>query len=272
MAERISRNVIVTGIPRSGTTLTAALIDGLPNAVCLNEPQWQVGRRFSDPVDYAKWLAGDFIQLRQKLLSGEPVQDRRSLEGAAPVTNYFSRQPGSGEVKNNFRLADFSRPGLSSDFTLAVKHNGPYLAILKAIIDLRWFNIIAVVRHPVEVIASWRSLDLPISRGEMPGAAPYWPRLHELTAQPMDLLEKQVKIYDLMCRRIYNLREYMHILPYEELLAQPTLLSKYLKLKGDPAAGLIEKPKGKIAADERQEIADAVKTHGEFYRRFYPGI
>ena len=36
----MARDLIISGIPRGGTTLTTALIDSLPNAVCLNEPQW----------------------------------------------------------------------------------------------------------------------------------------------------------------------------------------------------------------------------------------
>lgn len=38
------RNLIVTGIPRSGTTFTAAFVDGLDDAVCLSEPDWQDAR------------------------------------------------------------------------------------------------------------------------------------------------------------------------------------------------------------------------------------
>jgi hypothetical protein len=266
------RDVIVTGIPRSGTTLTAALIDGLPNTVCLNEPEWQTGNRFKDPSDFVKWLVGDFVKIRQNLLRGEPVQDRRAIKDQAAVTNYFSRHPESGKMKVNYKFVDLVRPGLTPDFTLAIKHNGPYLALLKAIIDMRWFTIIAIVRHPVEVLYSWRTLEVPISRGEMPNATPYWPAMAELVKMPMDLLEKQVKMYDLMCKRIYNLRQHLHLLPYEELLKNPELLNKYLKVPGEPARKLIEKPKRQIPEAEWQRIAQAVKTHGEFYRHFYPNI
>jgi hypothetical protein len=264
------RNVIITGIPRSGTTLTAALIDSLPDSVCLNEPAWQVGRRFEHPNDYARWLVGDFLSLRQKLLSGEPVKERRA-KNHEPLTNYFSRDK-SGAMLTHFDLVDFTRTGLSPDFLLAVKHNGPYLAVLKALIDIGWFTIIAIVRHPVEVIYSWRNLDLPISRGEMPGAAPYWPRMAAIIAEPGDLLEKQVKIYDLMCRRIHHFRSQIHVLSYEELITSPQRLSEYLGVADEPALPLINKAPKEIPASERALISAAVEKHGEFYRNFYPAL
>jgi hypothetical protein len=37
-------DLIVTGLPRSGLTLVAALIDYLPNSVCLNAPDWQLAQ------------------------------------------------------------------------------------------------------------------------------------------------------------------------------------------------------------------------------------
>lgn len=258
-------DVILTGIPRSGTTLAAALIDGLPDAVCLGEPAWHTAKVAPTAEDFAKWLVGDFVQLRKKLLSREPVEDRRAAEGKA-LTNYYA--PG----KTAFTLAPFTRPGLSPDFTLAVKHNGPYLAVLGPLTALQHFTIVAIVRHPVEVIHSWRTLNLPVSRGEMPGAAPYWPRLAKLIATKMDLLEKQVKMYDLMCQRIFELKDRIHILSYENLIASPQLLAGAIGIDAAPPASLIEKSSRTIPAAERKTIEAALAKHGEHYKVFYPGI
>lgn len=262
-------DVILTGIPRSGTTLAAALIDGLPDSVCLNEPGWQVARPRGTPGEFARFVAGDFTRLRQALLAGKPVPDRRGESGEA-VTNYYRAQ--NGRQENTFRIAPFSRPDLSPDFTLAVKHNGPYLAILPELAELRRFTIIAIVRHPVEVIHSWRSLDLPISRGEMPGAAPYWPELAAIIAGPMELLEKQVRLYDLMCRRIDAMRDRIHIIPYEKLVKEPALLSRAAGIDAAPKPGLVGRPSRQMPPEAHAKIAAALSTHGEHYRRFYPEI
>ena len=263
------KNIILTGIPRSGTTLAAALLDGLPDTVCLNEPDWQAGRRMASGGDYARWLVGDFMELRKKFLAGEPVRDRRRQNGAA-LTNYFSA--GAGGMKTHYEMVGLTRAGLSPDFTLAVKHNGPYLAILKPILDIGWFRVIAIVRNPIEVIASWRALDLPISRAEMPAAAPYWPRLAEIIQSGDELLIKQAKIYDLMCRRIHNLRDRMKVILYEDMVRNPALLSDAAGVSSAPSSALIEKPPRIISDTEREVIALALRAHGEFYRHFYPEI
>ncbi len=264
------RNVIVTGIPRSGTTLASALIDSLPDTVCLNEPGWQTARVANTPAEFAQWLTGDFAQIRKKLLAGEPVQDRRAAGGKA-VTNYYATNETTRQMENTFDLVPFTRPGLSADFTLAIKHNGPYLAVLGPLIDTAAFTIVAIVRSPVEVLASWRRLSLPISRGAMPNATPYWPRMAQIVAEDCDLLVKQVKMYDLMCRRIYNLREHIHVLPYEMLIKKPALLCEYIGSSGE-LAQLVDKPARQILGEEKQRILDALKTHGEYYRHFYPEL
>jgi hypothetical protein len=268
MSEGSARDIIVTGIPRSGTTLTAALIDSLPDTVCLNEPLWHTARVAATPEDFAKWLIGDFTQLRGKLQRGEPVPDRRAPSGEA-VTNYY--KPGQ-QMENTFEVVPLTRAGLSGRFTLAIKHNGPYLAVLKPLVDLDYFTVIAIVRHPVEAIASWRALSLPISRGEMPNATPYWPQMAEVCRSPIDLLEKQVKMYDLMCRRLHHLREHIHIIPYETLIRRPDSLCDALGVKADLATKLIDKPKRHLAEDEAAMIAQALKRHGRFYREFYPDL
>lgn len=264
MSER--RDVVVTGIPRAGTTLAAALIDSLSDSVCLNEPAWQTAKIFPAPADFAKWLAGDFILTRRKLLLGEPVPDRRAPGGGA-ITNYYAA--GGGKMETLFDLAPFTRAGLSRDFTLAIKHNGPYLAVLKQLIELGCFTVIAVIRHPLEVIASWRRLDLPISRGRMPGAAPYWPRLAKLAAQNMDLLEKQVRLYDLMCERLYAQQTHLTLIRYEELVQNPQLIGDALGVKAGPASALVDRPQREISPRETHSITTALDRYGEHWRRFY---
>jgi hypothetical protein len=272
MAERHSqkvaaeRNVIVTGIPRSGTTLAAALIDGLSDTVCLNEPHWHTARAAKDASGFAQWIEQDFEKLRRALLNGEPVPDRRAHDGKA-VTNYYRSHDGG--MENTFDIVPFTRPGLGADFTLAIKHNGPYLAVLPDLIASSAFTIIAIIRHPVEVIYSWRSLKLPISRGEMPNAAAFWPELAAIIRQDVDLLEKQVKLYDLMCQRIYEYRAQLHLLPYEMLVKEPQRLAGYLDNPGIIDKSLIGSPSHSVPEKEKEHISAALEKYAGHYRHFY---
>lgn len=263
------RNILLTGIPRSGTTLASALLDGLPDTVCLNEPDWQTTGFSSNPNNYAKWLVGDFIKIRRRLERCDPIPDRRAADGSA-VTNYYKTDTATAAISQNFQTVRFTRPGLTREFNLAIKHNGPYLGALPSIVDLEWFTVIAIMRHPVPVIHSWRSLQLPISRGQMPNAVGYWQEMAQLTAAPMELLEKQVRMYDLMCRRIYELRSMIHILAYEQMIAAPQLLCEYSGIDATLDSSLITGPSREVPAEEGKIIMNALHRHGEYWRYFYP--
>src|SRR5262245_36279814 len=100
-------DVIVTGFPRSGATVMSALIDGLPNAICLNRPmnhqvQSETQRHI---LPFCKWVVGDFMFLRTRLLNGETVRDFRTNTGPALDSVKDPRQIG----------AEFSRPELHDD-------------------------------------------------------------------------------------------------------------------------------------------------------------
>jgi hypothetical protein len=45
------------------------------------------------------------------------------------------------------------------------KHNALYGVVLPEIVHSGRFRVIVTVRDPVAVLMSWRTLDLPVSRG-----------------------------------------------------------------------------------------------------------
>src|ERR1700739_4633624 len=149
------RDLIVTGIPRSGTSLAAAIIDQIPNAVCLSEPDHQV--RLMEAAKTAKEfvadLGVDFDAIRRTLLVGGSVLDRRG-EGGRPVTNYFEPRASHGHRGSAYSVLATSRSGISPDFLLGIKHNALYAAVLPEIARTARFRIVAIVRDPVSVILS----------------------------------------------------------------------------------------------------------------------
>jgi len=268
------RNVIITGIPRSGTTLLAALIDSIPNAVALNEPDWQSRSLFNNNTvsgkDFAEWLVSDFLEIRQKLLAAIPIPERRGKKGEA-VTNYYDRN--GGEVRNKFDIVSFTKTGLTPDFMLAVKQVGPYLGILEQLVQQNYFQIIAIVRQPVAVISSWRSLTIPPNRGQLPGAV-HWAEMQALTYSNLPLLEKQVKMYELMCQRLYKLRNDMIVLRHEDLLQSPLLLAQTMKLPESAIydTSLISSEASYHANEDSTPIRQALERYGDYLFRFYPKL
>jgi len=268
------RNVILTGIPRSGTTLITALIDSMSDAVALNEPRWQydwmMRHKGGLPADFAVWLVKDFARLRQQLLQKVPIPERRLRDGTA-VTNYYRINSEEQKAAEIFEVIPFTRPGLTSDFILAIKHNGLYLSVLRQLMLTQQFTIIAILRNPVGVISSWNDVPIPLGQGKMPGAIGYWKDMRELTESGIPLLEKQVRMYDLVCQRFYNLRDHIHIIKYEELVKNPNLAGTIVGRDVSSFAKQIKKRELSFYKNTDM-ITAAVKKHGKFYRHFYPKL
>ncbi|HET9218757.1 MAG TPA: sulfotransferase [Terriglobia bacterium] len=267
------RDLILTGIPRSGTTLLTAMVDSVPHAVALNEPQWQRewvlrNRQGTTAKDFAAWLSTDFVETRRKLLDGEPILDRRLRDGSA-VTDYYRRRSISRRSNEAFQLVPLVRPDLQPDFILAMKHTGLYLGVLGELLELRQFQIIAILRHPVGVICSWNDVPIPLGEGKMPGAAVYWKEMDDLTRSGRPVLQKQVAIYDLICRRIHDFRDRLRIIRYEDLVQNPNILGAELGCDLRNYAPRIENRKlsfyYKVSA-----VEEALRLHGRSYRYFYP--
>lgn len=272
-----TQNVLVTGIPRAGTTLLGALLDSLPNTVCLSEPPWHWHRSTGGQLDigpdptgevFAKWLVGDFIDLRRKLVDGESVRDRRS-EINQPFTNYHSARSSAEQKKHSaLQLRNFSLASLDAQFTLAIKHNGPYLTALGPLVDLEYFSIIGMVRNPVDVIHSWRSLNLPVSRGMMHDAARCWPEMAEAT-KSANTLKRQVMIYDLICKRLHAYRDRISILRYEDVIRDPSRVARVMNSPSQPDPGIIDRPSRSVSEKEHALITDAFSKYARHYRFFY---
>jgi hypothetical protein len=266
------RNLILTGLPRSGTTLVCALIDSLRDAVCLSEPDWQDAwpREMNDRPAYAERIRQDFARVREVLLGGGEVSDRRAANGSA-VTNYFplasdgSRQPA-------YALQPFRRSGLSADFLLGMKQNAHYSCILDELARHEDFTIVAIVRHPLATIGSWRSAArLPIGHGRLPAAERFWPEIAHQAASTPDILLRQVGIYRLFCERYRALGSRIHLLRYEDIVDKPELLSA---ICGRDYVRTVEvNPTALPAGNEEMDaIARCVREHCAVASELYPDL
>jgi hypothetical protein len=218
-------DLIITGIPRSGTTLATAIIDQVPDAFCLSEPETQIAlmEGAETAEEFVTRLGAEFDAVRRQLLAGGTVLDRRADTGKA-ITNYFGRPNADGRRGVSYAIVPVSRPGLSREFLLGIKHNALYIAVLPEIVKHSRWRIIAVVREPLAVLMSWRSLDLPISQGQLPAAERFWPEMAKLTRAGMDLTEKQIRMCDLLCRRFVALARDITVVPYERFVTDPGAL------------------------------------------------
>jgi len=252
-------DLIITGVPRSGTTLAAAIIDQAPDSLCLSEPDGHVDlmEEAASPEDFVVRLCQEFDAVRRTILEGGSVLDRRRTDGA-PVTNYFSDPMPDGRREAAFAAHKISRPGLSSDFVLGVKHNALYAGVLPEIVRSGRFRVIAIIRDPVAALMSWRTLDLPVSRGRLPAGERFWPALAALGQADLDLTDKQIGICDLLLHRFGELADLIGVIPYEVFVSDPAQLLAAAGIRKPASPQIIANARSPFSRDDGDRLRTAL--------------
>jgi len=227
----LQRSIVVTGIPRGGTTLLGSLISSLENSYCISEPmaveeQLQLS---TTPEEFLGRTRAFFADQRTRIMTTGNAVNRIAKDGR-PLTNYF-RRIGNKAMVNDFVEAQEPVVVRDDNFTLAVKHNAHFLSILSHLCNAPDISVIGILRHPIPTILSWRSLNLPISKGRLPSGEKFWPELFKVASSEQDVLVKQVMIYELIATRLLAFRERLHLLSYESLVNDPGQLNILLNQK-----------------------------------------
>ncbi len=248
-------DLLVMGMPRSGTTLLAALIDSAPAAVCLSEPP--LPRAFSvvDSERFADLLAEDVAAIRDRVAAGEPVVDVGG-EGGERLTNYVARSGGESlrVARRRKRRAVVAGP----DFTLAIKHNGCFLATLPALRARPQWRTVAVVRHPHASFAAWLASGMPIARGRF--APVRWPETAAIAADPsLSLPERLAHVYAAVARRLAVVPPW-RLIRYEALVAAPGAALDTIGVAGADLALVAAPPCHRDGGDTVAEALAALRA------------
>ncbi|GAB6195031.1 hypothetical protein PAGU2595_003300 [Lysobacter xanthus] len=107
-------------------------------------------------------------------------------------------------------------PRPSPDFTMVVKHNAAFAALLPELASR--FETYAVVRNPVAALGSWWSLDLPVSRGRAPAGERLDPSLQARLDACATEGERQLILMDWFFARFATLPP-ERVLRYEDIVA-----------------------------------------------------
>ncbi len=212
----VSQDILLTGIPRSGTTLTCSLLNRLPDVLALIEPMDM--RRLiaaGSDADRMRCIADYLAEVRDDAAE-RGIAPRKILEGDG--TNTFSasahEKRGSAIIGNETGPLERSLP---PDFTLVVKHPNAFAALLPSLAQR--FKCFALVRNPLSVIASWSSLDHPLRDGHAPMAEQFDPALAARLRQETGPLERQLALLDWYFDRFRRVLPTDHVLRYEDVIA-----------------------------------------------------
>lgn len=210
------RNVLITGIPRSGTTLVCSLLNKVPDVVALHEPM--------DVWDFAKCRDAASLASVIENFCGE---SRRSLreQGFAiskhvggEIRDNSAVDQAGGRVRKTEHGKIFIEKQLSENFTLAIKHPLAFTALLRPLSS--HFECFAVIRNPLATLASWNSLDwLKVKKGHAPIAEKLDADLAGKLANEPDAIERQIRIVEWSYLRYRELLKPEAVLKYEDLIA-----------------------------------------------------
>lgn len=225
------RTILLTGIPRSGTTLACRLLLTCPGVIALHEPF--DGALFQNRAGALEAIAQEARRIRQQLLERGEAPARSS--GSPKTDNNFSSDSGPRTlvaVRQMVRFDPWPRPG----FTLILKQNAEFTLLFPELLSR--FTVFALIRHPLAVLASWDTVSIAASRGRIAKSERLQPALAQALEQLPDLMSRRLAILDWYFQQ-FALLPASHVLRYESLIAtQGTLLSEITGTPVTPDSGL----------------------------------
>ncbi len=271
-----AKNILITGIPRSGTTLITATLHDIPNCVALGEPAElkQLHKCSTSPEDYAQRVERHLAATRAKIQTGEPLPLNFDKGALRVSSNYFKRTATAGgyHAEKTYELRETVIPVMNEAFTLCLKNNAQFTSCLESLVALRDVMIVAVVREPLACLFSWRSLNMPISSGKLPAGERFARELRKV-GKLEDALLAQVKILDWFFAAFYRLQERLRVIRYEDFVARPEILRELIAVPREhvfPAYQSMNR-RTEYALHEEERMRDYLRRHTEFVKYFYPG-
>ena len=207
-------NVLITGTPRSGTTMTCHLLNMLPETVALHEPM-QTGQLKGQDGPAAA-VARFCEEQRQSILEhGRAIS--KHAGGAVPANPVGTIRSDSGLRKRVVSKGEIAiDKELSPDFILAVKHCGSFTATLDRLVTC--FPVYAIVRNPLAMLASWSTVEFAVQRGHVPVAEGLDPDLKATLASIDDVLDRQIQVLIWFHERIRRYLPEEAIIRYESIV------------------------------------------------------
>jgi hypothetical protein len=215
-----TNNIVLTGVPRSGTTLTCHLFNKLPNTVALHEPiEFREILKFKNNQEICDFVELVFEEMRYSIFH-QKIAKSRQVEGRVPDNNFGEEQDNiSGLRKNLVSIGKiYLDKNLNPGFSLIIKEPGIFTAILKNLSE--YFPTYAIIRNPLSVLASWNSVPFHVTKGRTPIS-----RLDIALAQGLakikdkDKIEKQIYILSWFYEQYKTFLPEQSILRYENIVA-----------------------------------------------------
>ena len=263
------RNVIITGLPRSGTTLSCHLLNKLPNVVALHEPMPIRRLKGLDEQRFVEDTVA-FFERQRRMIREEGVALSKTLDGKVPM-NPLADKDAEGVRQRQLNGKTLEITNVSSDdFDLCIKHPTLFTARLH---QLRpHFDCYALVRNPLSVLLSWRDSGMPIAAGKSGAIETLHPDFAERLAAMTDVVDRQVALIDFFFAQ-YRDNIPGNVIKYEDVIASGGReLTRITAAAGTLAEPLSSRNRRAIGEDpDAMRIAETLLNSDnacwDFYRR-----
>lgn len=260
------RDIALTGVPRGGTTLACQLLGRCAGTVALFEPM-EVMQLPVDRADAVASVEAFFAHARQTLQRDGRAPSKQR-DGQVP-DNPFGGRDASGRrellaTPGTLRVAP-PAPG----FTLVVKHNAAFAALLPQLRDA--IETYAVVRNPMAVLASWQSVELPVTQGHAPAGERLDPVLAQELLRHPTVAARQLELLDWFFARFAAHLPPERVLRYEDIVASGgALLQSRVGLAPAPDGAMSTRNANALYRGMDADTLDALLARPGAWRAWYP--
>lgn len=259
----IQKNIILTGPPRSGTTLTCNLLNKLPNVVALHEPMNL--KLFPNKTEGLKNTI-EFFEKMRTMIDEEGFAISKVKDGVIPTNPFEEGESNRSSIvkKEKFKI----EKQLSPNYLLVIKQNAHFTFLLNELSN--YLPCYAILRNPLATIASWNSIKAPVSDGNLTVLKGLNPLLFEKLNTISDLFLRQIALYNEIVKN-YSLINEKNIIRYEDLITSSgKVLSTITEVASELQVKLINKNKvNRYNFDQMEMIANKILRDQGAWRDFY---
>jgi len=260
------KDIALTGVPRGGTTLACKLLGECRDTVALPEPI-QIDSVPEAPEEAVAWLRDFFAGTRRDLVASGRAPGK--LVAGEIAANFFDGEEGAGRRQSMAHSGELVFvPPPPPGFTLAVKHNAFFTALLPDLAAS--IPTIALIRHPLPVLASWQTVELPVADGRIPAGERFDQALRSRLRGVPDILGRQLHILDWFFARFASARASLAIVKYEDIVAsRGQCLFDAAGVQGTPRALEDHNASPLYRAAQPAHLAAALTDFGGAWSGFY---
>lgn len=226
-------DALITGLPRSGTTMTCHLLNKLPNHVALHEPLRVAQLGQLPPPEIIRKIE-QFLREQRSSIHIAGLAVSKSSGGRVPSNPVADKDAGGQRRRivdgREIHVTNVTSPA----FRLFIKHPSIFTALLPHLV--RRFECFASVRNPLSVLLSWRTAGLSVTQGRIPAAEQVDAELRARLAVEADVTSRHFILLD------YFFRRYADYLPDRVVKYEDTIASggRALSVLTPDASGLSE--------------------------------